>query len=121
MYTSNQQVFDLVVTHLLTQGRRAEDVAGGCMYRAPEGMKCAVGFLLPDSEYRPEMEGEAAGSGSYITPVLQRIGVDLDLATSLQIVHDKQHPSDWVARLRIVADHYRLSADVVDTFSQTEG
>jgi hypothetical protein len=53
---SAQEVFDIVVNHLFTQGRPAYDVAQGCMYRAPDGLRCAVGVLIPDDLYDPEFE-----------------------------------------------------------------
>lgn len=29
-----------------------------CLYRSGKGRKCAVGMLIPDSKYRPSMDGE---------------------------------------------------------------
>lgn len=34
----------------------------GCYYRGPNGSKCAVGCLIPDSVYRPEMENNTLES-----------------------------------------------------------
>ena len=50
-----QEIFDTVVTHLLTQGVRS---ANGdiCLYRGPNGTSCAVGCLIPDEMYEPEMD-----------------------------------------------------------------
>ena len=53
---SAQEVFDIVVSHLFTQGRPAYDGVQGCMYRAPDGLRCAVGVLIPDDLYDPEFE-----------------------------------------------------------------
>jgi hypothetical protein len=53
---SAQEVFDIVVNHLFTQGRPAYDGVQGCMYRAPDGLRCAVGVLIPDDLYDPEFE-----------------------------------------------------------------
>jgi hypothetical protein len=53
---SAQEVFDIVVNHLFTQGRPAYDGDQGCMYRAPDGLRCAVGVLIPDDLYVPEFE-----------------------------------------------------------------
>ncbi len=35
---------------------------GVCLYRGPDGKKCAVGLFIPDSEYDPEMERAAFNS-----------------------------------------------------------
>ncbi len=53
---SAQEVFDIVVNHLFTQGRPAYDGVQGCMYRAPDGLRCAVGVLIPDDLYDPAFE-----------------------------------------------------------------
>lgn len=53
---NNQEAFDLMVNHLITQGRAAADDNGECLYRGPEGTKCAVGILIPDDKYTPAME-----------------------------------------------------------------
>ena len=53
---SAQEVFDIVVNHLFTQGRPAYDGVQGCMYRAPDGLRCAVGALIPDDLYDPAFE-----------------------------------------------------------------
>ena len=53
---SAQEVFDIVVNHLFTQGRPAYDGVRGCMYRAPDGLRCAVGVLIPDDLYDTEFE-----------------------------------------------------------------
>ena len=53
---SAQEVFDIVVNHLFTQGRPAYDGVQGCMYRAPDGLRCAVGVLIPDDLYYKSLE-----------------------------------------------------------------
>lgn len=53
---SAQEVFDIVVNHLFTQGRPAYDGDQGCMYRAPDGLCCAVGVLIPDDLYDKALE-----------------------------------------------------------------
>jgi len=50
-----QEVFETVAEHLFTQGWRAL-ADNMCMYRDREGRKCAVGCLIDDEDYRPEME-----------------------------------------------------------------
>ena len=60
--------FHIMARHLLNQGRRAKSLApspeNSCLYRAPGGLKCAVGALIPDEVYNPNMEGTTA-SGLY--------------------------------------------------------
>ena len=54
---SAQEVFDIVVNHLFTQGRPAYDGVQGCMYRTHDGLRCAVGVLIPDDLYDKVFEG----------------------------------------------------------------
>lgn len=56
-----QEIFDLVTTHLFTQNRRAEQYDGACAYRF-DGLRCAVGVLIPDNVYCPAFEGKAVGT-----------------------------------------------------------
>jgi hypothetical protein len=56
-----QEVFDIVSVHLLTQVKRCmaiypDRIFPVCSYRNEYGMKCAAGALIPDEEYKPEME-----------------------------------------------------------------
>ena len=56
-FKNGQEVFDHVINHLVTQGNRSYSTLM-CVYRSPEGMSCAVGCLMSDKEYHPDMEGE---------------------------------------------------------------
>lgn len=60
-----QQIYDTVVRHLAKQGRRSmymiQNAFNGktvpaCAYRGAGGMSCAVGCLIPDSEYSKVFE-----------------------------------------------------------------
>lgn len=59
---NRQEVFDTILAHLRQQGRAATDEVGDCMYRAPGGLKCAVGVLIPDENYHPELENQSANA-----------------------------------------------------------
>src|SRR5687768_12164409 len=51
-----QEIFNKVRNHLRQQGRAATNRYGSCQYRGDGGTACAVGCLIPDEKYRPEME-----------------------------------------------------------------
>ena len=57
-FNNAQEVFNHVIKHLVTQGQRCysnhDEI---CLYHSPEGMSCAVGCLMSDEEYHPDMEG----------------------------------------------------------------
>lgn len=55
---NNQEAFDLMVAHLIAQGRPSVDEEGACMYRGQDNTMCAVGILIPDDKYTDDMEGD---------------------------------------------------------------
>ncbi len=66
---SLQETFDQVAIHLALQGCKSTSVfkvTGAdrtkrqCAYRGDNGCKCAAGVLIPDEQYRPELEGASA-------------------------------------------------------------
>ena len=108
-----QEIYDKVKAHLLTQGERSTDMGNHCLYRGPNGLKCAVGCLIPDDLYDPLME--APGNNSVIAvaalcPALRELwgGHNLGLISVLQGVHDGYHPIVWKKRLSIAAIKYGL-------------
>lgn len=111
---TEQQVFDQVAAHLLTQGVRSI-IGAVCMYRGPDNNKCAVGCLIGDDEYEPEWEG-AGWTG--LMERLQLPAVHFRLIASLQVTHDEFPISCWPNRLREIADIRGLNADVVAAFSK---
>lgn len=53
------EVIKEVAGHLAKQRRRSiRDLENTCLYRGPNGAKCAVGFLIDDDLYDPLMEDE---------------------------------------------------------------
>lgn len=104
-----QSIFDKVVTHLLTQGRKAINEAGGCRYRYG-ALKCAAGCLIPDEDYRPEFEGKAVD----ISPTREYFRTkftedQFELIRRLQRIHDQSAVGDWPLKLKQIAKHYGLS------------
>ena len=115
---STQEIFNLVVEHLFKQGRPAYDGSQGCMYRTHDGLRCAVGVLIPDDFYEPAFETNQAAT------VIQEL-FDADLAdwrehkyllNALQMVHDSclREPdktfntTDLAIRLRDTAKDFSL-------------
>lgn len=52
-----QEVFDRTVRHLHMQGGPAMGVGGQCQYLGDNGVKCAVGYWIPDDKYDLGYEG----------------------------------------------------------------
>lgn len=89
-----QNIFDTVVAAVIAQGARSQDEIGWCMYRGPNGLKCAAGHLIPDDRYDPRMEGNV------IREVNNKFELGLDaninLIQALQFAHDNASPDDFV-------------------------
>lgn len=115
---NKQEIFDTVVNHLRQQGKRAyNDSEQMCMYRGPDGTKCAAGVFITDEEYRPDLEGKTITalitsgpfSDKYYLPKLAAlIGEHQELVSALQSVHDQVAVEHWEDQLREVADQFRL-------------
>jgi len=101
---TNQEAFTTVVLHLRKQGRRAHD-HHNCHYRAPDGCKCAIGALIPDDQYTPELEGSDVRALRDL-PALQDL--NLDLLHDLQITHDLYAPNEWEDQFAFLARAYEL-------------
>lgn len=76
---------------LVKQGKAAINPKNGdCLYRY-SGLKCAIGHLIPDSEYQKSFEGRSVSDKD----VLNAINVDpndnqaLDTLESWQTAHDE--------------------------------
>lgn len=104
---SKQKVFDQVATHLLKQNRVSykDDMAGICAYRGPNGLKCAAGCLIADSEYNPSWEAEGwnmlVARGE--VPTAHKA-----LIRDLQKIHDEYNEQEWREQLFALADSYNL-------------
>lgn len=93
--TSAQMMFNTVYTHLWNQGGPSINVqlcpetgaSVTCMYRDSSGRMCAVGVLIPNEQYVPDMEN---------TPVnrlvnnfhLPEIEANVDMLHKMQMAHD---------------------------------
>lgn len=107
---SAQEVFDQAATHLLRQGVQSIN-SKTCMYRSPEGLKCAAGCFISDEEYLTSYEGRSWNL------LLDLPGHHRELIRKLQELHDYRHPNKWGKALRALARDEGLSAHVVEEFS----
>lgn len=112
MTNNNQRTFDLVVNHLRKQGKRSmrRDSEGRlwCAYRADDGSKCAVGVLIPDSDYLPSFEGH----GAQYTPIydiLEKNGHFFGVCFDMQVIHDGVDPENWEEEFEKIAKMYNLT------------
>jgi len=125
MAATRQEIFDKLVVDLVCQGKTSTrtDSYGyeRCSYRGENGTKCAVGMLIPDHIYEPEMEGYGVTDIVNARPELMNIPefktLGIPLLGDIQTAHDickpnKAHNLPFVDTLlremRIVAIHNSL-------------
>lgn len=113
---TNQEAFNIIVRHMRQQGKRSmsSDIPGMCAYRGKDGTKCAVGALIPDEEYHPDMEGESVEwiGQAYQLKSLQTLNIGM--LRVAQRAHDNMDPlaftpEDVDARFASIAKHYGLT------------
>lgn len=117
---NKQEIFDKVALHLLTQGRQATD-GTFCQYLTSDGLKCAIGCLIPDGHPAQQC---GAGARDLVArfPDLGILPTDLGTLNgelflqNLQRIHDVGYPQDWPRSLTAFAHYWGLSPDVVTNF-----
>lgn len=111
MNMNRQEVFNTVYRHLLAQGCKSLDATfENCLYRGPNGLKCAAGVLIKDEFYHKGLEGRSACSLS-VSSALRASGVhegDLEMVLDLQATHDKWEVDEWPAELAVVAHAFNV-------------
>lgn len=110
-----QDIFDKVATHLLKQNKRCEGdvqlVDGsnyhGCLYRGPNSLKCAAGCLIPDEDYKPELEGHSIDEDApysliseYFMEKYEYNKEIIRFIKELQVIHDCSYVEDWKSELK---------------------
>lgn len=119
-----QEVFNTVAHHLLTQKKKSfveMNDCVRCMYRGPDGLKCAVGILIPDDMYDPKLEHKS------VVELIEDFGFDflgaiVDVRSGstflldLQELHDFREVDEWKDGLRTIAFRYSLCDDVLKEF-----
>ncbi len=122
---NDQEVFDKVARHLLTQKRKSlvKDDSLSCMYRSHDGLQCAAGCLIPDSIYKERMEHNTINC--MLSPKHERYepslaallaGVSSEMLRRLQLVHDRSAVHDWFGELDRAAVDFQLDAGVLKEF-----
>ena len=121
-----QQVFDVVATHLFTQGKQAR-AGRNCQYRTKAGLKCAVGALITDESWEKLRQqnfrnGSVEGIVNLLPEAFEPIipaamATDkrmLELLATLQRLHDSEAYANfsealWKELLCFIAANFELS------------
>jgi hypothetical protein len=109
MDMKEQKIFNKVATHLLTQNEKSVNELGKCMYRSDDGLKCAIGCLIPKKYYEEGMEDrDIEFIFTNYPDALGKYYRHLDLLEELQHVHDYFEPDEWTRELKVVANNFNL-------------
>ena len=116
--TSHQEAFDLVTTHLFTQGVQAKN-GMMCVNLTRSGLMCAGGALMKHPGRVNQAIKTAVLDGKVKTKLLP------EFLDSLRAVHDNYLNWDVVNHqfvggnaLRSVAERYWLDSSIVDAFDR---
>lgn len=126
-----QEIYDKVCAHMAQQKRRAQFTRDNgntdCAYRLPDGRKCAIGALIPDELYVPEMDSPKDNKPTAIRPICERyprveelLGKqNIPLCSELQEAHDCSNtPLKLRERLMYVADRYSITPGAEQAITQ---
>ena len=113
---TKQEVFNKVWDHIIAQGTPSLDDRGYCLYRGPNGLKCAAGIFLTDEQaielYKVNMGWDEACDVFY--PELSDLPANLIIA--LQACHDassKLNPEGFIKSFKrnatLVAESHGLT------------
>lgn len=116
---TNQEAFDKMVTHLRTQGMRCmglinkdpeigyPELGETCVYRGEGDMRCAVGCLIPDDQYKDTLEGTSVEG--IVDHVAALKGISVELLGDMQVTHDDHPLDDWEYRFEQAATDFELT------------
>jgi len=127
--TTDQELFNAVVTHMLAMDGPCKDERGNCDYRGPGGTACAVGALLSDgvldiydgaidelfAQYTRSVYDAYECEADKI-PELERLMESEQILTVLQLIHDNDGHWDHglnsfgIGALFFMVDRYGLDA-----------
>lgn len=119
---TKQQIFTTVRDHLLKQGKKSKmQWTAACKFHMVDNkgqhLQCAVGCLIPDSEYGEWMEHKGMASERFLV-ILKELGLvssdncnkgtKMRLLLVLQHVHDYYDVPEWRVKLESVAEEMGL-------------
>lgn len=120
---NKQEIFDLVKTKCLMQNKKCgiEYLENNIEMINPKyhynGLKCAIGFLIPENEYKSEFEEEESEGCPFSLSVgdyFRSKGYseeDLEFLTELRYIHDNINIEDWESEFNYIAINYNLNYD----------
>lgn len=117
-----QDMFNRVKKHMLTQNAKAINRHGSCKYRI-DGLKCAIGALIPDDKYTTDMDTVGSVCSNIkvqhvLIDVFELVSADsfaihqfVTAAHDLQVIHDDYPVIKWPRELT----KFAVNRGLVDT------
>lgn len=114
MLNSDEGVFEFVKQHLIHQGQKSVrhkvssqhelyfGIHNNCCYRGVENLKCAIGCLVENDFYDPNMEQKDISNDFVRVIVKQSLPnwkPNWDMLQDLQELHDEYYPEEWEWKL----------------------
>lgn len=103
-----QRALDKVWDWFVVQKKPQSRWSNTCMYRGPKGTMCAVGLLIPDSEYLDSLEGNTSAEARRACPSLRQYPEEF--LCELQAAHDNLvfGPEKMASTLTKIAKEFAL-------------
>jgi hypothetical protein len=116
---NTKEIYERVSAHLLTQQAVSEDENGTCRLHGNNQRQCAIGSLIRDDVYRPEIEGVGISyyQNTFDGTLLRALYASdvniydetiIELLTELEEVHDSAHVDEWPALLTMIGRRHAL-------------
>ena len=97
--SAHQQVFDEVWRHFVVDKNPLSHAGNHCLYRGPDGAKCAIGLFIPDDKYKPEYDKPVSETCGYdrVIEIINEVEVELLLQCDRGFVRNLQKSHDTAA------------------------
>lgn len=121
-----QEMFDTAYLKIIQQGQKCTAHNGGCKYRGPSGLKCAIGHMIPD-DLAKAWDDRTNSSILHIRdtpkfPVPDFLKENRTLASEIQQAHDyggdydhSEFVKGFKERMAQVAKDYKLTIPDLET------
>lgn len=112
-----QKTFDTCIKYMFSMKEQSVEEEGTCRYRAENGNKCPIGYIIPDSIYNNVCEDGDIGSllnwGSmyYLRGLKEHLleaeySIDEGFLSDVQDIHDSHFKEEIV--VEAIAKYYKL-------------
>lgn len=118
-----QAAFDKSTAALLAQGAKSfgevPNVGSACLYRGPEGRKCAIGHLMSDEQIAFFEIKEDTNVWTFPSGLLNQLLPEVDEAIGAKFLSELQRAHDRASPSTFVADFTRVANEVASCYNLT--